>query len=157
MEWYVAKKQLWVKTLGGNKFATPICHLYLILKNIPFWKIIFKSGKYTYLIGWINQEIWKEKKSFVLNDLLLMTYLSIRWQFSSLRSLSRNVEIKNISCNFVTYVFYEKKLKVFVAHSSFFFCNHPILENSQMQCEQNEFPKRANFKYNLDSLLILNF
>ena len=61
MEWYVAKKQLWVKTLGGNKFATPICHLYLILKNIPFWKIIFKSGKYTYLIGWINQEIWKEK------------------------------------------------------------------------------------------------
>ena len=142
MEWYVAKKQLWVKTLGGNKFATPIlCHLYLILKNIPFW---------------INQEIWKEKESFVLNDLLLMTYLSIRWQFSSLRSLSRNVEIKNISCNFVMF-FYEKKLKVFVAHSSFFFCNHPILENSQMQCEQNEFPKRANFKYNLDSLLILNF
>ena len=46
MEWYVAKKQLWVKTLGGNKFATPICHLCLILKNIPFW---------------INQEIWKEK------------------------------------------------------------------------------------------------
>ena len=129
MEWYVAKKQLWVKTLGGNKFATPICHLYLILKNIPFWKIIFKSRKYTYLIGWINQEIWKEKKSFVLNDLLLMTYMSIRWRFSSLRSLSWNVEIKNISCNFVMF-FYEKKLKVFVAHSSFFFWNHPILENS---------------------------
>ena len=142
MEWYVAKKQLWVKTLGGNKFATPICHLYLILKNIPFW---------------INQEIWKEKKSFVLNDLLLMTYLSIRWQFSSLRSLSWNVEIKNISCNFVMFFYEKKKLKVFVAHSSFFFCNHPILENSQMQCQQNGFPKRANFQYNLDSLLILDF
>ena len=116
MEWYVAKKQLWVKTLGGNKFATPICHLYLILKNIPFWKIIFKSGKYTYLIGWINQEIWKEKKSFVLNDLLLMTYLSIRWQFSSLRSLSLGMSRSKTSHVTLLHMFFYEKNWRFSSH-----------------------------------------
>ena len=156
MEWYVAKKQLWVKTLGGNKFATPICHLYLILKNIPFWKIIFKSGKYTYLIGWINQEIWKEKN--------LSCWMIFCWwhtcQFDdNFQVYGLSLGMSRSKTSHVTLLhmfFYEKKLKVFVAHSSFFFCNHPILENSQMQCEQNEFPKRAD-KYNLDSLLILNF